>query len=94
MAVAKQTKIPGTERQKIKAIDKAAEAYVEVRDERMGLTKKEKEAKEKLLSLMKEHKLDSYTDEDASPPLIVTVEAKDETVKVKRASEDETEDDE
>jgi hypothetical protein len=62
----KQTKIPGTDRKVDKAIRSAAEAYVEVRDERMELTNREVDAKTKLMAAMKAAKLEHYVDEDAA----------------------------
>jgi hypothetical protein len=56
----KQQIIPGAELPKIVAIERAAEEFVEVRNERMGLTKKEKEARLVVEALMREHELDSY----------------------------------
>lgn len=61
----KQVTIEGTERKAIPAIRKAAETYVEIRDERMELTEREVEANEKLVQVMTKHDVVDYTDEDA-----------------------------
>lgn len=78
----KQKRIPGTEEERIKEIDDAADDYVECRDKRMGLTEKEKEAKNRLIDVMKRHKLSVYKGDG----FVVTYdhEEKDD-VKVKQA---------
>lgn len=77
----------GTEKKSIKEVDSAAEAYVEVRDERMKLTEREVEARDVLLAVMQKHKLDLYRDDDAAPPLLVTIIEGDAKVKVSRLEE-------
>lgn len=69
----KQLVVPGTELKKIKEVDDAAEGYVDVRDRRMKLTKKEVEAKNALIAVMEKHKLLVYRDDSASPPMLVTL---------------------
>ena len=80
----KQTELPitgrGAEALDIPEIDEAAEAYVEVRDRRQALTEKEVAAKDKLLGLMKGHKLSKYVFDGR----LVEVVPIDETVKVKK----------
>jgi hypothetical protein len=51
----KQMDIPGTERPKIKEIEAAAEAYVDVRDKRMKLTEKEVTAQTALVAAVVAH---------------------------------------
>lgn len=80
----KQLDIPGTERQTIKEIDDAAEAYVDARDARMKKTEKEHEAKDALIAAMKAHNTLVYRDESVDPPLVVTLVDKS-TVKVTEA---------
>lgn len=88
----KQTVIPGTERQGNKKVATAAEKYVEIRDERMALTRREVEARDALLSAMREAGLSTYVDEDADPQLEVVIVPGEEKVKVRRLSdEDEAE---
>lgn len=43
---------PGVAPVRIKAVDEAAEEYVKVRDRRMGLTKKEVQAKQNLIDII------------------------------------------
>jgi hypothetical protein len=90
----RQQRIKGTEAESIKEINDAAEAYVDVRDQRMALTKDEVTAKEKLTTLMLEHGLETYRDEDASPPLVVTLVPGEAKVRVRSeggSSDDEAE---
>lgn len=89
--MARQMRVPGTEKKTIKELDAAAEAYVEARDARMKKTEKEVEAKEALISVMKKHELTVYKDDDADPPLIVTLTPGKDKVKVTQA-DGETED--
>jgi hypothetical protein len=56
----KQGYLEGMEPPTIKAIENAAEAYVEARDARMQMGTQEQERKERLAALMKEHKLETY----------------------------------
>ena len=85
----KQLEIAGTERaSKIDELDVAAEKYVEARDKRMSLTKKEIEQRSLLISAMQKHKLEVYEDTGADPPLLVTLSEKLE-VKVKNLNGEE-----
>lgn len=88
----RQTQIPGTEDREIKEVNAAAEAYVTQRDKRMKLTEKEVEAKEALIAVMKKHGLTVYRDDEAAPPLIVTLTPGKDKVKVTEAGGDEEED--
>lgn len=74
--MAKQTLIPGTEQKSIKEIDDAAEAYVEIRDKRMALTKKEVEAQATLVAAMAKHNLTAYRCTSTDDPLDVTLVSK------------------
>jgi len=56
----KQAHLPGMEPPTIKSIERAAEEYRYIRDDRMALGKKEQDAHAKLLALMKEHSLTCY----------------------------------
>lgn len=61
----KQNDLPAIEGEgvapkKVRAIEVAADEYVEIRDTRMGWTKKEVAARTKLADLMKKHELKSY----------------------------------
>lgn len=85
----RQAEIPGTERPRIKEVDDAAEAYVVQRDKRMKLSKKEKEAKTALISVMEKHKIEVYRDTEAD--LLVTV-SEVTNVKVEKLKAEETAD--
>lgn len=86
----RQTMIPGTEPQKNARVERAAEAYEEARDEWMALSEPVKKAKQKLIDTMIEEKVESYKRGD----LEVKVTHKDVyTVKVKRRSVDDDEED-
>lgn len=85
----KQLRIAGTEEKKNREIDHAAEAYVEARDERMQHTETESEAKNALIQVMKKHNLTVYRDDDAAPPLVVTLVPGEDKVKVTQQKEDE-----
>jgi len=74
----KQMQMPGTERPTNAEVDAAAEAYQEQKNKRIKLSKKEKELKGALIGVMKKHNLTSYRDDTASPPLYVTLIAKDD----------------
>lgn len=69
----KQATIPGTTPKAIAEIDRAAEAYVEIRDKRMKLTAKEVEAQATLVAAMQKHKLDAYRCTSTDDPLDVTM---------------------
>lgn len=78
----KQMEVPGTERQKIKEIRDSAFWYQQKRDERMELSRLEKEAKNALIAAMKKHKVENYRIDDATPPLQVQYISGKENVKV------------
>lgn len=84
MVRAKQAELKGMERPSFPDIDKAAEEYVEVRDERMLLTEQEVMKKQTLLRLCREHKVKVYKSDVHDPPLIVTVEKGEYSVKVSK----------
>ena len=81
----RQQRIPGTEGQKIKELDHAAEQYVAARNERMELTESEVEARDALIQVMEQHELTVYRDDDASPPLVITLVPGKAKVKVTQA---------
>ena len=84
MKRAKTETLPGVPNGKIiKEISDAAEEYENVRDRRMELTEEEKELNDKLVELMRKHKLKAYRDSNYDPPLTVTLSAKDPTIKAK-----------
>ena len=84
----RQVELVGMERKSVKEINDAAEAYVEARDKRMKLTEKEKEAKDALIAAMVKHSLGVYRDDEANPPLVVTLLPGKDNVKVATAGDD------
>lgn len=88
----KQLNIPGTERKSVPEVEEAAAAFVEVRDERMGLTRKEKLKKFELLAVMKAHKVKRYKFDDANgEELLVELSEKEPDVTVRKTGESEGE---
>lgn len=81
--MARQTEVPGTERKTVPEVSAAGELYRQKRDTRMAAGVEEKEAEQNLLRMMKKHNLDTYRDDNAVPPFVVTVEPGEEKVKVK-----------
>lgn len=80
----RQVRIPGTEGPSFPDIDRAAEEYVEIRDERMALTEREVDARGRVINAMKEHKLHAYWSDD----FIVELVDADARVKVRKDKED------
>ena len=78
----RQKKLPGMADVSIQEIDDAAAAFVDVRDNRMALTREEVEASEKLLEVMRKHKLTTYSYDGKT--VSITSQQK---VKVKRNDE-------
>jgi tryptophanyl-tRNA synthetase len=58
--IARQKTLPTMKDRKIEALEDAALAYAEVRDERMELSKSEVDKKSDLMALMHQHKKKSY----------------------------------
>ena len=79
--MAKQEKIPGTERTQHADIESAADHYAEVRDERMEWTERETKAQATHLGAMKKHGLTSYKMDDGRE---VFIEPSEEKVKVRK----------
>ena len=89
----RQAEIPGTERKVNKTVAAAARSYVEARDARMELTKKEKDSKELLIAAMVKAGEEVYRDDSASPPLLVHLKKGKNDVKVTEVGEDPESDD-
>lgn len=89
----RQQEIPGTERKSIKEVDDAAEVYRTARDARMKKSKVEKEKKTDLVNVMLKHGLSVYRDDNAVPPIVVTVTERHD-VKVTNIEGEEVENDE
>lgn len=75
----KNQRLPGMEDAGIKELEKTAEEYADVRDNRMELTKQEKQLNDTLLALMKKHGKSEYHHDDVH----CWIKSKDERVKVK-----------
>ena len=87
---ARQQQLPEMEDNKIAVLEDLALSYAEVRDERMGLSKREVELKGKLLDLMKAQKKEHYHRGNIK----IDIVHEEETVKVKVKSASEEEEDE
>lgn len=72
-------RLPGMEDAGIAALEKIAEEYADVRDDRIALSKREGEMQDDLLALMKKHRKTEYHHEDVH----VWVQVTEEKVKVK-----------
>lgn len=83
---ARQAQLPALADKVDRELSDLAEHYVEVRDERMVLTKKEIERRDLLGLKLKERGLTSYTDPETG--MVVTLDVT-EKVKVKRPRDDE-----
>lgn len=75
----KQQTLKGMEDREISDLKEVALNYVEIRDQRMGLTTQEVELKAKLLALMHKHKKERYVCQGIE----ITVVHEEESVKVK-----------
>ena len=85
--------IPGTEAPKIKAIELAAEKYVDVRDKRMALTEKECQAKQALIETVITHQDKLSVNADGErlyrfDDLVVILKPGHANVKVRHATDD------
>lgn len=76
-ALKRQGRIPGTEQPRIPEIEKAAVAYVEARDAQKEAAESAKVTHEVLVAAMRTHDVTTYRDDDAVPPLIITLESTD-----------------
>lgn len=81
-----QLNVPGTERQYIAAVEDAANAYRNARDERMEMTKLEVVRRDELIRVMGEHKLDVYKYDDEEGEELTVKLATKTKVRVKRSS--------
>ncbi len=89
--VRRQTQIPGTERKSVPDVEQAALLYIEVRDERMDLSKREKQKKLELLAVMRAHKVKRYKFDDAEgEELLVALEDREPDVSVRKTGDAET----
>lgn len=73
----RQTVIAGMERKQHPALEEAASKFVEARDERMSLSKKEKQAKLMLIATMQSLEIKKYKFDDAEGvELLVSIDEK------------------
>lgn len=75
----RQADLPGTEDRAIKPLEDGAEAYADIRDQRMQLSKDESSLKQSLIRLMKRHGKTHYKRNGVSIDLIT----ESETVRVR-----------
>lgn len=91
MAKNKQSEMPlsgkGVAREKIAAIETAAEEYEDLRDKRMTLGEEEVKARTKLASLMQKHGLNQYRFDGK----MVTIDPSEAKVKVKKVKDEDDE---
>ena len=80
--------LPGIEDATDADLSKYAEKYVEQRDERMHILKKEIELKEQVIGIMRKLRLKTYRDDEIN--LTITMESKT-TVKVRIGGDDDDE---
>ena len=84
--IAKQPALPSLEQKTVKAVDDAAEAYQELREQAAALGKQVKAAHDALVLQMEKHGVDVYTDKTAVPPLDVRLDRRPKA-KVKKVVE-------
>lgn len=83
-----QKDLPGMSDRKMSDLSDAAYDYAKIRDKRMALSQEEHGLKERLLGLMKKHRMKEYRYEDVE----ITVVAENEKVRVRiRQEKDEAE---
>lgn len=70
----KQVPAPGFEQKTVKAVDDAAEAYQELREQQAALGKQVKAAHDALVLQMEKNSIERYTDKTAVPPLDVRLD--------------------
>jgi hypothetical protein len=80
----KQARLPEMDDPKIEELESFAEAYADVRDQRMELNTSEVDLKNKLLAAMKKHRKDHYHHNGIDIKVVV----EEETVKVRVKKEE------
>ncbi len=81
----RQMQIPGTQRKEVPEVEKAGEAFREVRDERRALKDREKQKKIELIAVMQAHKVKVYKWRDDETGDEIRVEISEGETKVKLA---------
>jgi uncharacterized protein (DUF2384 family) len=80
----KQGELPGMEKKHVKEVEEAGEAYEQTRDARMKLTEDESEKLTSLVEVMEKHKLTVYRNDEAVPPMLITLKAGKTRARVER----------
>lgn len=74
---ARQSELPGMERPRFPEIERAAAVYADLREQRKDLAERETSARAVLILAMRRHGQTAYRDDNADPPIVITLEAKD-----------------
>lgn len=87
----RQTTVPGTEAKTPAAVRAAGDAYVAEAEKQAKHKKKTDEAKAVLLAAMEKHEVETYRDDEAVPPVIVsqTIRKGIKVTKLKKQKNDE-----
>lgn len=80
---ARQKALPGMESRGIAAIERAAHAYVDARDQRMAVGEEEQRRHAKLIAVMKSHGKTTYLHRDGDEMIDIKISAKDPEEKAK-----------
>jgi hypothetical protein len=81
--MARQIPIKGTERPRVKEIDEIAERLRLITEEFDAVKLKKESATDSLIAAMKDRGMTEYVDEDAVPPIRITLSAGPDKVKLK-----------
>jgi hypothetical protein len=76
-----QTYIDGTAEERIPAIERAASAYADFRDQRIEAGEQEVKLKQKLISVMKDHSLETYKFDGF---MVILTHVDEDEIKVKK----------
>lgn len=72
----KQMEIPGTEPERIEALECAIEQYAQLEEEKQSIAMQHRAQRERLIMLLREHELSDYSYRDAGREVRVRVTAK------------------
>jgi hypothetical protein len=81
-ARAKQVELPGVEKPTIKELDYAIELYAEKKNAWVKARTEVQAAKAKLMELARTHGVTIYRDDNAVPPLVMTLKEREAVLKV------------
>jgi folate-dependent phosphoribosylglycinamide formyltransferase PurN len=76
-----QSFIPGTDEERIPAIERAASAYADFRDQRIEAGEQEVKLKKKLIDVMKEYSLETYKFDGF---MVILTHVDEDEIKVKK----------